>query len=324
MERIDFHRVRRQVFKFYGQGCYREALEVARAAKGRFPGKEGEIMWWIACLTCRLGNGEGALKILQEALRAGHWWGEYFLLNDPDLEPLRGRPEFKEILEVSKERQRAAQARARPRLLFLPPKARQGKSPLLIALHWAGETAEAFAPYWERARDLGFSVAIPQSSQVMREDGFGWNDGDLARRELAAHWEKLTREEQVDPKQVFIAGASQGGWLAIEIALARAPIPARGFIAVIPAIRDIQKLAEQAKEAAKRGVRGVIITGEHDHFRSAVEDFFSQARNLGLRCELQVVRGLGHDFPDDFPARLGEALRFLLSEEGRDEDRGVP
>lgn len=66
----------------------------------------------------------------------------------------------------------------------------------------------------------------------------------------------------------------------------------------------------------------VIITGEHDHFRSAVEDFFSQAWTFGLRCELQVVRGLGHDFPDDFLA-LGEALRFLFSKEGRHEDQSV-
>lgn len=102
MERINFDRVRGQVLEFYRQGYYREALEVALVAKGRFPEKEGEVSWWIACLTRRLGNVDGALEILREALRAGPWWGEYFL-NDPDLEPLR-------------ERQRAAQVQARARL----------------------------------------------------------------------------------------------------------------------------------------------------------------------------------------------------------------
>jgi tetratricopeptide (TPR) repeat protein len=92
-----FHRVRGQVFLSYRRGHYREALEAALAAKERFPEKEGETSYWLACLLCRLGDLEGGLKTLQEALERGHWWGERSLLNDPDLEPIRDRPEFKRL-----------------------------------------------------------------------------------------------------------------------------------------------------------------------------------------------------------------------------------
>jgi acetyl esterase/lipase len=155
---------------------------------------------------------------------------------------------------------------------------------------------------------------------VESEDGFGWTDRERARKELAAHWEKLKSEKRVDPKRVIIAGASQGGALAMELALSGEPIPVLGFIAVVPAIRDPRGLAELAKGAAKRGVRGMVITGEYDHFRSTAEAFYTYAQEAGLRCTLEVVPGLGHDFPDGFPSTLDKALRFLLAGESFHED----
>jgi acetyl esterase/lipase len=133
---------------------------------------------------------------------------------------------------------------------------------------------------------------------------------------LAAHWEKLKSEKRVDPKRVILAGASQGGTLAIELALAGEPIPALGFIAVVPAIHDPKGLAG----LAKRGVRGMVITGEYDHFRFTAEAFHAYAQEAGLRCMLEVVPEVGHDFPDDFPLRLDKALRFLLAGESSHED----
>jgi dienelactone hydrolase len=320
VELEEFHRVRGQVLSLYRQGRYGEALQAALAAKESFPEKEGEVSFWIACLFCRLGDPEGGLKILQEALERGHWWGERSLLNDPDLEPIRKRPEFKRLLEVCKERQKAAQAQAKPDLLLLPPKRRGEKFPLLIALHWVGGTAQAFVPYWEVAREHGFLLAVPQSSQVESEGGFGWTDRERARKELAAHWEKLKSEKRVDPKRVILAGASQGGALAMELALSGEPIPVLGFIAVVPAIRDPRGLAELAKRSSKaRGKRN----GHYWGVRSLsfyCRSFLSYAQEAGLRCTLEVVPGLGHDFPDDFPSRLGKALRFLLAGESSHED----
>ena len=311
MEWREFHRVRGKVLELYRQERYQESLETAFKARSRFPEKEGETIYWIACLKCRLGKTEEALHVLLGALEQGHWWGEHWLLNDPDLEPIRGRPEFRKIMEVSEERQQAAQAQAKPKLLVLPLEEWE-RPPLLIALHGMGGSAEGSAPYWEAAQEIGFLVAIPQSSQVVSEDGYGWNDGNLARREMAAHWERLQREYHLDPERVILAGASQGGRLAIELALEGEPIPARRFIAVVPAIRDPEGLACKVKEATDRGVRGWIVTGEQDYARSKVEAFCTQARAAGMGCEIEVVPGLGHDFPDDFPERLTRALDALL------------
>lgn len=154
MEQKGFHQVRREVLELHRQGRYQEALETALRARSRFPEKEGEASYRIACFKCRLGEAEEALHVLLEALEKGRWWGEHWLRNDPDLEPIRGRPEFSWVMEVSKERQRAAQAQAKPELLVLPPEAGKERSPLLIALHGFGGSAEGFAPYCEAARKL--------------------------------------------------------------------------------------------------------------------------------------------------------------------------
>lgn len=311
MKGREFWRVRGRVIELHGEGRYREALAVAEEARWRFPEKEAETSYWIACLKCLLGEVEEALCSLQGALEKGHWWGERWLLGDPDLALIQDRPEFRRIVEACRKCWEAAQAKAKPELLVLPPRENAGKMPLLIALHWFGGTAEEFVPYWEGAWEAGFLVAVPQSSQVVSEDGYGWNDQGLATLEIALHWEKLRREYGIDPDRVVIAGASQGGRLAIELALAGELILARGFIAVVPAIREPEELAARAERAAERGLRGWILIGEHDHFRPQVEEFCTLACRAGLSCELEVVLGLSHDFPEDFPQRLQQALSFI-------------
>lgn len=145
----DFSSLRRKVLELYRLGLYREALDLALQARGHFPTKESDIAFWIACLLSRLGETEKALSTLAEALDQGHWWGERLLLHDPDLEPLRDRPEFARILAVSKQRQEKAQAKAEPLLVVRPPKGGRGAKGLVITLHWYMGTAEEFAKYWE-------------------------------------------------------------------------------------------------------------------------------------------------------------------------------
>jgi len=312
METNKFHEVRNRVFALCHQRRYGKALEVAEWAQARFPEQEGVIAFWTACLKCLVSDQKGALQILEEALERGHWWGERWLLGDPDLALIRDHPRFRRIVEECKRREQAAQAEAVPKLLVLPPEGKVEKPPLLIALHGAGGTAEGTLPYWAPARQMGVLVALPQSSQVVHENGYGWGNVGLAKKELAAHWEQLRRRHPFDPDRVVIAGASQGGKLAIELALAGVPIPTHGFIAVVPAIRDPERLARNAGEAAARGVQGWLLTGERDQFKPAVEEFHTLLLDGGFRCELTVIPKLGHDFPGDFPTRLSQALNFCL------------
>ncbi|MCR4392699.1 MAG: acetylxylan esterase [Candidatus Acetothermia bacterium] len=245
--------LRRAIFRLYGEARYREALAYARQAAARFPEHEARTAYWTACFLCRVGEPEEALRTLEEAHARGHWWGEGLLTKDPDLEPLRAHPGFDRVLASCRESQRRAQATAQSqaRVLFPEGEALPRRSPLLLVLHGRGGSAEEYAPHFRSATAQGWIVALAQGTQLEGEGMYTWDDRDLAEREVASLWRDVARSHPVDEERVALAGASQGGALAIAWALA------------------------------------------------------------GLVCRLEVVPGLGHELPDDFPQRLPAALAFV-------------
>lgn len=110
------------------------------------------------------------------------------------------------------------------------PKGLPKGAPLVLVMHGSGEGPQAIrvgTGYgFERLADqYGFAVVYPKSF------GFDWNDcssiGDTAvngvRADdagfLAALVDKLVREIGVDPQRVFAAGVSNGGSMALRLAL---------------------------------------------------------------------------------------------------------
>jgi polyhydroxybutyrate depolymerase len=110
------------------------------------------------------------------------------------------------------------------------PKGLPKGAPLVLVMHGSGDGPQAIrvgTGYgFERLADQhGFAVAYPQSF------GFDWNDcsaiGDTAvngvRADdvafLAALVDKLVAELGVDPQRVFAAGVSNGGSMALRLAL---------------------------------------------------------------------------------------------------------
>lgn len=294
----------------YGEGRYGEALEVAREAWRRFPEKEGRTAYWVACLLCRVGDPDGALRALQDARARGHWWGEGLLRGDPDLQPLWGNPDFAVLVEGCREAEREARAAARPEVLVLRSKA-LGPHPLLLAFHGRGGNAEEYAPYFQPATALGWTVALPQGTQLQGDGMFTWDDPAQAEQEAAWAYAHVLRTEAMEPGRVVLAGVSQGGTLAIRLALAGTPIPACGFVTVIPAAADLEEALDAAPEAARRGIRGWTLTGERDLRMEKVRVFHDRLVRSGVSCELEVVPGLGHEVPDDFSRRLVQALKFV-------------
>src|SRR5437016_9515664 len=87
---------RNRVFRHYNESRYREALEVARDAANKFSDYDAKTSFWIACLESRLGHHAEAILTLQDAVKRNVWWPAE-VLRDPDLDPIRGRPEFKTL-----------------------------------------------------------------------------------------------------------------------------------------------------------------------------------------------------------------------------------
>lgn len=301
------------IFSAYAEADYGEALERVKAFAVRFPDDPESTVFWQACLESRLGVVDDAIETLRAGINVGLWWPPEVLLNDPDVEPLRDHPAFHELKETCAERLAAAQAIAQPELTVLRPDSSENGA-LLIALHPRGRTQRRFPAQWEAARASGALVAFPRSSQVFSMTTRLWDDRARGKHEVRTAFERLVEEERFDPSRVVLAGSSQGAAVALEMALAADLPRCAGVIAVAPAKLEDVDLESSLAAAAHHGLRIALVSGELEPRFDEIAEFHAQLTSHGIVSRLDIVTGVGHDFPPDFAARLPELLAFVTAQ----------
>ena len=303
----DLPTIAEKIFELYKQERYEEALDLSRSVEERFP---AHAAYWNACLLSVTGHAEEALHALEAGLQQGVWWSPDGLLGDPDLEPVRATARFKRIVETSSESWRAA-FRAEPEVPTFPPES-EPSGAVVIALHGSpGEPADTFAEHWRPVTSRGDVLLVPQSTQPFNSEGGGsWHDRTRTQRDLEIAYDRANAQFTIDPNRVVIAGFSAGGRTAITTALTGQPFNPAGFIVVAPAVHaDVLDILDEADPAP----RGWITVGENDWVREDAVTIYDRARAEGLPWHMEIVEGLGHEFPDDFRSRLVQALDFVLT-----------
>lgn len=153
---------------------------------------------------------------------------------------------------------------------YVPKGLREG-APLLVVMHGSGEGPQALrlgTGYgFDRLADQhGFAVVYPKSF------GFDWNDCsaignttvDGARADdaafVAALVDKLVGEIGVDPRRVFAAGVSNGGSMAMRLALEH---PTR-YRAVAAALANVPAPQDFQCQPAGQPAPIIILNGTED------------------------------------------------------------
>jgi predicted esterase len=308
-DRRDFFSRAESMMALYRAGKYAEALNATEQLAREFPREEAATSLWRLCLLSRMGRADDALEAMSQALQRGQWWIESALRDDEDLKPMQGLPAYETMVAECKRRYTEAQKNARAELLVRLP-ATQPPYPLLIALHGRLGSAGGDLPRWEPIIAQGWMLAMPQSSQCGSPTAFTWDDTAKAREEVAAHYRGLVRQYPVDAERIVLGGFSQGAALSIQLAL-RGPIPARGFIAVVPGRWALDGLEGLARSA--RGLRGYLATGGQDPRNDVFAEIQSTLNRNGVPCEAEDHPEMAHDFPQAFDRTLDKALRFLFA-----------
>lgn len=309
---MSFAELRANVFEWYEDGHYQEALDLVNREAPHFPAEAKHTYYWRVCLTSRVGDIGQALRLLGEAVAAGFWYPVSMLRSDSDLAPLQGLPEFERLLSVCKERSDETQAKAVPMRLTLEPDGQQ-PAPLLVALHGNNGNAQTSAEYWRPASSDGWHVLLPQSSQVSGPDAYVWNDRDWSVREVRQHHAEVCAQAPVDSTRTVVGGFSMGGGLAVWLALSGA-IAARGFVAVGPYLPNVEELRQVLAERQPQGMRGYIVIGGKDKGCHEVSKAVAaMMHEHGLPCELEVHPDMGHVFPPAFDQSLQKALQFVMN-----------
>jgi predicted esterase len=177
----------------------------------------------------------------------------------------------------------------------------------LFIIHGRGNSAVEFSRHWQPLLDDGWTLIVPQSSQVYDSESWCWDDAELARAEVRQHWEDCRRKRGMDLAGMIVAGASQGGVLAMEAAN-EAGVPWLSVIPSFPRGYDVSPLM-----AVPSHTVGAILLGENDPAAARARTVISQLDAGGVRVIVKTMQGAGHELPPDFCDFAAEALRGLLA-----------
>ncbi|BCX02756.1 MAG: hypothetical protein KatS3mg053_0694 [Candidatus Roseilinea sp.] len=310
----EFVQLRSAMFAHYAQGQYAQALSLLDTAPARFPDQVALIYFWRACLLSRLSRTEEAVAELQHGLDQGAYFSEPQLRGDSDLAPLQGRPDFERVAAAAFARYRQAMRNLRPEVVMFQPEPTAERHPLLVALHGRSGNARLEVEYWRSLSAQGWFVAAVQSSQMFGGGAFCWDDQTVAERDVTTHVEAILATQPCDPDMVVLTGFSQGAQVALRLALS-GKVSAHGTILVAPSIlpSEAEAMIGESDPATRQALRCFIIAGEQDVALPRIRQLQALLTAASAPCELLVLAGLAHDYPEPFEPVRAQAIAFATS-----------
>ncbi len=297
-----FSDLRREVFRLHGEGGYAAALDLLEGHATAFPDREPILYFWRMCLRSLVGDTAAVLRLFDEALARGHWWGGGFLA-DSDLDAARADPGWEERAAESLRRQEAAAAGPRPDpTIFRASGEPEG---LLVALHGWGDSPGEHGTPWRPAAAAGWHVAVPYGSIPETVDAWSWDPG--LDHDRVPRWVDEIAARLPAPRLV-LAGFSMGGGLACRLAF-EGGVAADGVIAVAPTFRHFG-MPWPASPALRR-VPTFVVVGERDWACEEVAGYAPVLERAGWPVRVEQKPATYHEFPADFADLLVEALAWM-------------
>ncbi|MGH2377225.1 MAG: alpha/beta hydrolase [Candidatus Limnocylindria bacterium] len=301
----DFGDLQAEIVRLRNAGQLSEALDLIRREGHRFPDQAAYTYLASMRLNCELGLIDEGVRVLAEALAAGCRYPLPVLQNE-QFKPLRDVAEFQRLAHHAAMRYDSELGATTPKLVVRRP----ASTPVgtLLVLHGNNSSTDQTAPHWEHARELRWVLAFAQSAEISWSPGlFVWNDPARARSQVLQHLAELSESVEPPHLPIVLAGFSMGALRALELAASVADRMS-GVIAVGA------YLPHDAAEhlAASLSIPTAIVIGERDEEgRPGSETIERGLRERGVPVRLEVVPGLGHDYPSDVARRFETALSLF-------------
>ncbi len=294
-----------------------EAILLLRTGLQLFPDRSFEITSSLINMNLGTDRVEHCFDLFEYGHERGHYYPIY--TKSGPLTPYLENHRFQAIVQRNRTLIAEAEKHTERQLRVNVPedKGADHSLPLIIVLHgWSGNIGGVDRVWWPEGERGPFIVAYLQSSQIVGKNMFGWDDVSRARQDVREAYDELTSAYPVDPTSVVIAGFSQGGGVAIDVAINNV-VPVAGFVAHCPGGGLTEGVSLDAvQSAASRGLRGTILTGQIDHSRDEQELLVGLFDQASLVHRYVTIPNLGHWYPDDFAERLDAAVAHILSREG--------
>lgn len=301
-------------------------------------------------VACSEGLSNGSVDTMHQWIErsVGAGWGSFTgdarnpsdvdaLKNDTDLARLRADPRFQQLLDravaLAKKTdlaRAAAPAEIATPLLYSPAALEKSvAAPIFILFHGGQGNKTEFMDRWKNVADAGKIRLISLSGPEFVAPGrFGWYRGAPgaapgAVKKLEARMDAalaVARSQwNLDMQQIYSAGYSQGGGIAVLAAIEyanifRGAIVAGGVVLESDVVRAIEKARG---DAAARKVDTKIpsiyqIAGEADtEWIDAQKALARRFESLGVRSSLAALK-IGHEFDAIPQAELEKAVAFVV------------
>jgi len=304
-----FNKLRSDMMDLYEAGEYTAARELVLANEKAFPEMAARITFWKMCLFSLEDKLDEALSVFRSGLDNGLWWAES-QFNDSDLDLLRDIPEFKKLIAESVQRWEQERSKIKAEhVLLLPDVPRPEALPLLIALHGRSGNKESNLEYWEVAKNEGWAILSPQSTQPLFPGSYCWDDLHTGVQNILFHLKNTLDAYKIDHERIVIGGFSQGSGMAIYTALLQ-EADIRGFIGVGTAWNNLDSIDSFAKNVEM--LRGYFISGENDFTLERSREIQAVLEANGIACKEELHSELGHEFPVDFEKSFSQAVEFIF------------
>jgi len=182
----------------------------------------------------------------------------------------------------------------------------------LIALHGGAGNKDSNLEYWEIARQKGWLVLSPQSTQPLYSGSYSWIEPEQAVADLYVYVEHILKNQPIDQQRVVIAGFSQGSGMAIYAALS-GKLNVRGFIGIGTYWADPESLRPLA-QLARQTIRGYFVVGEQDQTLNKTREIQKVLGENNIQFGEEVHPDLAHEFPSDFEKSFDKAIDFIFTE----------
>lgn len=170
--------------------------------------------------------------------------------------------------------------------------------PLLLFLHGAGGTPEAYAPHLDaHAEALGLVLLLPQAS------GAGWSSADAPT--LNAALDALDAELLIDDTRTYLGGHSAGGAFAYLLTY-----ESTGIAAVFSMSAPFYSISALGEPSHPAPIRMYYGDADPNYTGGSADALAAQWDRLGVRHETDVQAGHGHSTWPESSIRAG--FDFLL------------
>lgn len=265
-----------------------------------------QIYNFLYCLAAVCGKKEEALSWLEEAIITQKYWYRPEVFADSDLDILIGEERFKHCKSISQERYFAAEKTAKTLCTWTD----KLNDKILLALHGNQQNMQMSKTYWEFMKESGFQVEYIQSCELDSYQLYRWEDNGNGDCQLS----KICTEIGWNDYGTRILCGFSSGCNVILKALLENKIVCDYIILQSPWIPAIYEEMDDIVVALKQHkIKILMICGDCDEDCTPLaRTFYQKATENKIDINAVWIKGLSHDFPDDFQNVVDEYINANL------------